>query len=134
MHLTPEKDNFWRSSPQIFEKTFESESESDGSINSNSPLKNLEQLSPSVSETPTHRTKSPYTSGIDDLDSEENDDDEEPTWEKWLQGGSPPPDTPKIYISKYTSEWLSFYVRARSGTERPEVSLVSEARGRVPEA
>nr|WBU87843.1 MAG: ORF4 [Torque teno polar bear virus 6] len=41
---------------------------------------------------------------------------------------------PINYISKCTSEWLSFYVRARSETARPEVSKVSDERGRVPEA
>nr|WBM82687.1 MAG: ORF3 [Torque teno polar bear virus 27] len=98
------------------------------------------QRSICISESPTCSTKSGI-SGIweDDDSSQDWFESPQPPTPPMLRGGESlysiiTGAEPINYITKYTSEWLSFYVRARSGTERPEVSQVSEARGRVPEA
>nr|WBM82750.1 MAG: ORF3 [Torque teno polar bear virus 48] len=122
--LSTEKDVLWRSSPTLFDND-ESESESSGRIRKNRRQSGggLSHVSP----TPSARTRS--LSGVESLD-----------YIQWGPGAGTSLYTIitgeelNIYISKYTSEWLSFYVRARSGTERPEVSEGSDERGRVPEA
>ncbi|WCS65222.1 ORF3 [Grizzly bear anellovirus 1] len=88
--VTPEKKEFWRSSPGLFSSVPESESESDGETNK---TKNKRQSFQWVSQTPTYSTKS--LSGVESLTSSDDEGDiDDPTWEKWLEGGSPPPNTP----------------------------------------
>nr|WBM82663.1 MAG: ORF3 [Torque teno polar bear virus 19] len=136
--LSEERDVWWRSSPQLFASETDSE---DSEKESGGPTKKGRARTSFslVSETPTHETHS----GVWSLSSSINC-----LWfcgrqfklpHKYSVGPKGVPmggdwAEPINYISKCTSEWLSFYVRARSGTERPKVSEGSDERGRVPEA
>nr|WBM82681.1 MAG: ORF3 [Torque teno polar bear virus 25] len=85
--LTPIKKEVWRSSPGLFAENSESESESDGWINS-PPENDRRPPSQWVSDTPTHNTHSDL-SGFESLS--ESDEENPETWEKWLEEGGGPP-------------------------------------------
>nr|WBM82637.1 MAG: ORF3 [Torque teno polar bear virus 11] len=90
--LTPPKKEFWRSSPGLFAENSESESESDGWIDS-PPESDKRPPSQWVSDTPTHNTHSDL-SGFESLS--ESDEENPQSWAKWLEEGGvsgpgPPP-------------------------------------------